>query len=233
MMFGKHQDTGSREILLLSSLKRLTSEPKSVHDTRGLTRGQKMRFWCCQDEDRKKKLKPSIKEGVIHRDTLGMHRYKCESKLTITCTSGSNWSSDTKQVVVRLEHQKPHVHYYDVSMPAEATQIIRDHLEWLTPSNLVQKIQPLYPKITASQIHSAWSVMSEILWKRNHLQLLSATTLLDEYATEVDFFDVPKEDGIEQLCWGLKKIAGRLQGKVVEIAMDATCTCVSFLSASK
>ncbi|KAI6030965.1 hypothetical protein F5J12DRAFT_779973 [Pisolithus orientalis] len=29
-------------------------------------------------------------------------------------------------------------------------------------------------------------------------------------------------DGVEQICWGMKKISGMLEGKAVEIALDAT-----------
>lgn len=155
---------------------------------------------------------------------LGMHRYSCKSKLTIT--SVSNLTSPHKIITIRLEHRQSHPLYFDVSMPTEATQIIRDHLEWLTPSALVQKIQPLYPKITASQIHSAWSLMSETLWKRDHAQLPSATLLLEEFKADVDFFEVQIADGVEQLCWGMKRIMAQLQGKVVEIAIDATCMSV-------
>jgi hypothetical protein len=47
--------------------------------------------------------------------------------------------------------------------------------------------------------------------------------LLKEYSEDVDIFDIPVADGVEQLCWGMKKIIGPLKGKVVEIGIDATC----------
>ena len=28
---------------------------------------------------------------------------------------------------------------------------------------------------------------------------------------------------MDQLCWGMKKFASQLKGKVVEVAVDATC----------
>jgi len=31
---------------------------------------------------------------------------------------------------------------------------------------------------------------------------------------------------MEMLAWGMKWIAGLLRGKVVEIVVDATCTCL-------
>ena len=30
-------------------------------------------------------------------------------------------------------------------------------------------------------------------------------------------------EGVEVLCWGMKKIAGPLKGKIVEVGLDATC----------
>ncbi|KAG1874931.1 hypothetical protein F4604DRAFT_2008937 [Suillus subluteus] len=100
-------------------------------------------------------------------------------------------------------------------MQSDATQIICDQLEWSSPSSLAPKIQALYPRITASQ-------MSEILWKKDSDQLTSAKMLLDEFGRDIDVFDVELADGVEQLCWGMKKITRRLEGKVVEIGLDAT-----------
>jgi hypothetical protein len=54
--------------------------------------------------------------------------------------------------------------------------------------------------------------------------VLSVIELLKEHHKDVDFFDIKKVDGVEMVCWGMKKISHALRGKVVEIAMDATCT---------
>jgi hypothetical protein len=88
---------------------------------------------------------------------------------------------------------------------------------------MVPKVQSLFPAVSANQIHSAWSLMSEILWKRDLMQLPSATILLKEYGDDVDVFDFPVAEGVEQLAWGMKRISERLRGKVVEIGIDATC----------
>jgi hypothetical protein len=122
-----------------------------------------------------------------------------------------------------MEHHMAHKPYYDVAMPSEAAAIIREGLEWNTPNSLVPKIQSLYPNVTANQVHSAWTTMSETLWKRDSAQLPSAKMLLEEFGDEVDLFNVATEDGVEQLCWGMKRILTALRGKVVEIALDATC----------
>lgn len=47
--------------------------------------------------------------------------------------------------------------------------------------------------------------------------------LLNEYRDDVDVFEVDVQDGVQQLCWGVKKILAELKGKVIEIAVDATC----------
>jgi len=94
--------------------------------------------------------------------------------------------------------------YFDVEMPSGASDIIRQHLEWSTPVSLVPQIQTSFPNVTAKQVHAAWTDMSET-------------------SDDVDVFDITVADGVEQLCWGMKKVANRLKGKVVEIGVDATC----------
>ena len=57
------------------------------------------------------------------------------------------------------------------------------------------------------------------------MQLPSGEILLKEYGDDVDVFDIPVEDGVQQPCWGMKKIAAKLKGKVVEIRIHVTCIC--------
>jgi len=60
-------------------------------------------------------------------------------------------------------------------MPQEALEIIQENLEWCTPNSLATKIQTLYPSVTTNQIHTAWTTMSETLWKRDPNPMTSAT----------------------------------------------------------
>jgi hypothetical protein len=152
-----------------------------------------------------------------------MHHYDCQSRLTVTCHNVVGEESTNRVVTIILAHHESHVPYYDVEMPQGASDIIRESLEWTTPVTLVPKIQALYPNVSANQIHAAWSQMSETLWKKDEQQLPSVEKLLAEYPDDVDVFQVPKVDGVEQLCWGMKRISGQLKGKVVEIGHDATC----------
>ena len=111
-------------------------------------------------------------------------------------------------------------------MPVEALEIIQTNLEWSTPVSMVGQVQGLFPNMTAKQIHAAWTWMSEVLWRQDKEQLKSAQLLLDELGNEVDVFEIETVEGVEQICWGMKKIARRLKGKIVEIAIDATCQCL-------
>jgi hypothetical protein len=183
--------------------------------------GYKTRLWCSQDGKRRQKLQKSENEGVRNRDRMGMKRYNCRSRLLVS----SKVANITGQriVTVHLHHHEQHAPYYDVVMPAEALEFIQTNLDWSTPVSMVGKVQALFPNVTAKQIHAAWTEMSEVLWKRDKDQLKSAGLLLDELRDDVDVFEIDAVEGVEQLCWGMKKIAGPLKGKVVEVAVDATC----------
>lgn len=108
-------------------------------------------------------------------------------------------------------------------MPPEASRIICENLEWSTLNSLVGQIQCIYPNISATQVHAAWTTMLEELWKRDIDQLKSTKALLEELADDVEVWDVARDNGVEQLCFGMKKIARSLCDQVVEIALDATC----------
>jgi hypothetical protein len=109
-------------------------------------------------------------------------------------------------------------------MPPGAVDMIRENVEWLTPVAMVAKVQAAYPSITSAQIHAAWMQMSQIFWHRDDLQLPSARKLLNEYGDEVDIFsprNVP--EGVDILCWGMKKIERPLHRKIIEVGLDTTC----------
>jgi hypothetical protein len=113
--------------------------------------------------------------------------------------------------------------YYNVALPPGASQIIHENLEWSTPVSMTPRVQAMYLHIMGKQIHTAWTQMSETLWRRDKEQLPSAETLLREFGDDIDVFNIEAEKGVQQLCWGMKKIRERLRGKVVEIRIDATC----------
>jgi hypothetical protein len=68
-----------------------------------------------------------------------------------------------KMITIHLQHHEKHTPYYDVSMPLEALEMIRDNLQHCTPVAMVGKVQALYANVTAKQIHAAWTEMSEVL----------------------------------------------------------------------
>ncbi|KAJ7218618.1 hypothetical protein GGX14DRAFT_533331 [Mycena pura] len=201
----------------------------TVMDHRKLKSGHRTRLWCSQDEARKKKSKASQNPNIYNRDNIGMKRYPCQSKLAISCRTSRD-NSDELNVTVQLKHAQKHTSYTDVSMPQEAVDMIRENVEWLTPVAMVSKVQAVFPTVTAAQIHRAWMELSEIHWWCDDLQLPSAAKLLEEHGEDVDIFKPENiSEGVEMLCWGMKRIAGPLKGKIIEIGVDATCFPLSYL----
>ncbi|KAJ7787334.1 hypothetical protein B0H14DRAFT_3580477 [Mycena olivaceomarginata] len=193
----------------------------TVKDHKKTKSGYRTRFWCSQDEARKKKSKASQNPDTRNRDNVGLKRYLCASKLSISCRTGKDEGDLT--VTVQLKHAARHVNYIDVSMPAEALDMIRENVEWFTPVAMVSKVQAAFPHVTAAQIHRAWMEMSEVFWRFDDEQLPSTKKLLEQHPDDVDIFqpeDIP--EGVEMLCWGMKKIATPLKGKIVEVGVDAT-----------
>ena len=51
----------------------------------------------------------------------------------------------------------------------------------------------------------------------------SATILLKESSDVTDLFLLEVEEGVDQLAWGMKKIAHLLGADIIEVGIDATC----------
>ncbi|KAJ6573364.1 hypothetical protein B0H10DRAFT_974187 [Mycena sp. CBHHK59/15] len=64
----------------------------TVKDHRKLKSGHRTRFWCSQDEARKKKSKASQNPDIRNRDNDRMKRILCGSKLAVTTTTMRSWS---------------------------------------------------------------------------------------------------------------------------------------------
>jgi len=95
--------------------------------------------------------------------------------------------------------------------------MIQENLEWTCPSEIAKKVQITHLSVTASQIYRAWTMMSEILWKRDLNQLTSVHTLLGEFDDDVDILRLLAIEGAIQVAWVMKDIVGLLQGKIVEV----------------
>ena len=205
----------------INALQKKNLPKGSVHDNRPLKGGHTTRFWCSQDERRKKASKKSDDPNAKHRDTVGMKRYPCKSAMTVTYKRNKIGGQD---IFIRLQHHISHVLYSDVQMPPEVLQTIQEQAEWSTPSAMAAKIQSAYPQVTTNQINAAWRELSKTYWQRDNDQLTSARKLLAEYEGEADVFELTGiPEGVEILAWGMKQIAEPLRGKVVEIGIDATC----------
>ncbi len=183
--------------------------------------GHKTRLFCSGNEDRKAKPHLSKNPKAQRRDNVGQQCFPCKSRLIVTCRE---LSIGQRLVRVYYRHVQPHRHYYNVEMPPAALAIIRENLEYSKPNELVTRIQALWDQVSTEQVYSAWARMSETIWKRDKDQLTSARILLKEFPSEVDLFeDVVPPEGVEQLCFGMKRILHGLKGKIVEIEADATC----------
>ena len=168
------------------------------------------------------KRQPSQKEGVKHRDTVRMHHYNCKSKLNIayrTNTSGEK----TYVITISLKHHLKHTPYYDISLHPDATALIHENLDWFSPHKVSKKVLAIYLSITVNQVHSAWTTMSETLWKCDSKQLPSVKKLLGELKDNIAVLSLPGIDRVEQVAWVMTKIVLQLQGKIVKIGIDTTC----------
>jgi hypothetical protein len=130
------------------------------------------------------------------------------------------------EVRVTLVHNCRHEHYVDVSMPGDARQFIIDNID-LTPGDLYSRVASNWPTIERYQVYHTWSRNAEGLWKRDDDPIISAKSLLQGWKDDVDLFDLALENDVIGMAWGIKNVAQRVQGMIVEIALDATCESFS------
>ncbi|KIJ31767.1 hypothetical protein M422DRAFT_266518 [Sphaerobolus stellatus SS14] len=86
--------------MVLEEIWQITGYCFTLKDHRPCKFGRTSRFWCCQDQGRKKKSKK--KTGT--RDNEGMDRFDCKSSLTIS-VSRNEASSTRQSITVHLEHE--------------------------------------------------------------------------------------------------------------------------------
>ncbi|KAJ6543513.1 hypothetical protein B0H10DRAFT_1854054, partial [Mycena sp. CBHHK59/15] len=207
--------------MVLKEIWELSGYQFTVKDHHPLESRHHTCYWCSQDEGQKKKSKASQNPAIRNHDNVGMKRYPCGSKLSISCCTQKD--NEELTITVRLKHVAKHVCYVNVSMPPEALAMIRDNIEWLTSVAMVTKVQATFPTVTAAQIRRAWVELSKPFWCFDDDQLLSTKKVLEEHTDHVDIFE-PQDvlEGVEMICWGMKKIATPLKGKVVGIGVDTT-----------
>ncbi|KAJ6552666.1 hypothetical protein DFH09DRAFT_829558, partial [Mycena vulgaris] len=98
--------------MVATEIWKVSSYRFTVKDHRKLKSAHRTRFWCSQDEARKKKTKSAQNPDVRNRDNVGMKRYPCESKLAISCRTTDN-DNDKLNVTVHLKHTAKHISYTD------------------------------------------------------------------------------------------------------------------------
>jgi hypothetical protein len=192
------------------------------HDNKRVS-GLATTFYCSQDAHRKQKAR-KIDNTEKQRDTLGMDRFLCKSRLHISVT---HHPSGVQEIAVRFRHEDQHVPYTDVTMPQLAMDFIRNHVAIAKPGDLLPTMQGLdgCKHVSGAQVHRVWRELSEVLWKRNANAVRSACKLLEEYATDgrAVQLDIAVPDGVTALAWTLPKITRRVAANIKEVAIDATC----------
>jgi hypothetical protein len=160
------------------------------------------------------------------RDTLGLTRYPCRSRLNVT----SRTIGTEQSIKIHLVHRTKHPRYVSNECPEEVLDFIDEH-RYLTPSDITKAVREKYPKLafTNKQVITAWNTANSALWKREGGQIESSRTLIGEFsvADHLELADVP--EGVQALAFGIRPIGEMLKDKVVEIAMDATCKLHLFL----
>ncbi|KIJ32747.1 hypothetical protein M422DRAFT_265380 [Sphaerobolus stellatus SS14] len=126
---------------------------KDHHTTKSCPRS---RFWCCQDQDHKKKSK--MKTGS--RDNDGMDRFLCKSSLRIS-VSRADEALMCQVMKIHLEHQMEHIQYYNVSLPQSAQELIRQNV-WAFPSIIALNEVKCR---TATRRRASWKTHGKLLRK--------------------------------------------------------------------
>ena len=104
--------------------------------------------------------------------------------------------------------------------------MVRRDIDWALPNDLTWKIQQDYLVVTSKQIMTIWTKLAQELWKwKPENQMESAMILLRESNDVTDLFVLEVEDGVNQLAWGMKKIAHLLRVGIIKVRIDATCEC--------
>ena len=147
-----------------------------------------------------------------------MQRFNCRSELLITCGR----IEEVKTLCIVLSHSQNHTPYFDVSIPSEAIDLIRDNIDWALPNDIIGKVQLHYQHVTAKQITTVWTKFAQNSWKRNPKdQMDSARQLLREFSEEVDILEVDEE------TLGAK---GYLTSGYIEITLRFFKQCVQQVS---
>ncbi|EGN95258.1 hypothetical protein SERLA73DRAFT_162751 [Serpula lacrymans var. lacrymans S7.3] len=103
--------------MTISDIWKTTGYQFTVKDHTKTQNGHKTRLWCCQDDGRKKKAKPSTKPDVKHCDHVGMQRAWTEMGEVL-------WKKDPVQltsVYILLSELKDDVDLFDIKVADDNT----------------------------------------------------------------------------------------------------------------
>lgn len=150
-----------------------------------------------------------------------MDRFECNGQLNIRIKPSEDGRHPHTLVHVTLKHERKHVGYYDVSMPPEAVDMIRNFLS-VSPTEIAAKVTSAHPHLVPKQVYRFWTKLSVELWQHDADPSKSIEILLDQHP-DTDLWHLVVPEGVTAVAWGMKAIAERIAGSVVEIAVDATC----------
>ena len=98
-------------------------------------------------------------------------------------------------------------------------------IDWAL-NDLTRKIQQDYPAVTSKQIMTIWTKLAQQLWKRKPENQMESATILFKGSDDVtDLFVLEVEEGVDQLAWGMKRVAHLLGAGIIEVGIEATCEC--------
>lgn len=85
------------------------------------------------------------------------------------------------------------------------------------------------PRFSRRSVHSLWSKLNEVDWKRAEDPLTSASLLIKEAEDgklgneKVQMINLPTEEGFTALAWSLPNIIARWGGRIREVVLESAC----------
>ncbi|TFK46463.1 hypothetical protein OE88DRAFT_1638147 [Heliocybe sulcata] len=150
-----------------------------------------------------------------------MPRHRCKGWLHITIQN-----TIPALVRIRLNHDIPHPHYTDISIPEHVQNLIYE-CRRQTPGQIWDRIlaenEGRTVEYTERQVYALWQHINEEVWWLDDDQVKSARMVLEAaQGKEVELIDVTMEKGIDVIAFALKDSVDEFGGEMAELAMDST-----------
>lgn len=186
-------------------------------DSRDTKQGIVTKWFCCQDSGHRDQPKKSQKEGIQNRDKMPMQLFDCQSVMRIRV---KHLSGNERKIHVHLIHCATHPAYYDIDIPLDALEVIKNSL-WSKPGDIAQNIRttkPDWARIKTYQVRHTWKKLCQDKWRICDDQLESAKKLLERHESTVEMLCLDEIEGVVALGFGLRCVGERLED-VVEVGV--------------